>query len=350
MCLYGSGFSKSRIKVFLISLDMEKNYYILKSGRLKRKQNTVYFENTEGRKAIPIHDINSIFAFGELDVNSKLLIFLAKNNVAVHFFNYYGFYSGSFYPKEYLLSGFLIVKQVQHYLDKKKRMEIAKEFINCAAYNILQNLAYYKRQGKDVEGAIEKIHSDTERIEDAQEIPELMGIEGQIRNTYYQSFDKILRPGFEFEKRTKRPPENMINCLVSFGNSLLYTTCLSEIYHTQLNPTVSFLHEPGERRFSLSLDISEIFKPVIVDRVIFNLVNNRLIKEEHFDDRLNFCYLNEAGKRVFISEFDEKLKTTIKHKKLNRKVSYKTLVRLECYKLVKHMIEGQKYEGLRMWW
>ncbi|MBS3056882.1 MAG: type I-B CRISPR-associated endonuclease Cas1 [Candidatus Aenigmarchaeota archaeon] len=329
---------------------MEKNYYILKSGRLKRKQNTIYFENAEGKKAIPIHDINAIFAFGEIDVNSKLLVFLAKNKIAVHFFSYYGFYSGSFYPKEYLVSGFLVVKQVQHYLEKEKRIGLAKEFVKCAAYNILQNLAYYNRQGKDVGDAIAKITYEAQCIDSIQEIPELMGIEGRIRNAYYQSFDRILRPGFEFEKRTKRPPENMINCLVSFGNSLLYTICLSEIYHTQLNATVSFLHEPGERRFSLSLDISEIFKPIIVDRVIFNLINNRLIKEEHFDDKLNFCHLNEAGRRIFISEFDEKLKTTIKHKKLKRKVSYKTLIKLECYKIIKHLIEGQKYEGFRMWW
>lgn len=329
---------------------MEKNYYILKSGRLRRKQSTVYFENIEGKKAIPINDINAIFAFGELDVNSKLLVFLAKNNIAIHFFNYYGFYSGSFYPKEYLLSGFLLVKQAQHYLDKSKRIEIAKGFVKGAAYNILQNLAYYQRQGKNVKDSITQIEKETEKIDNVQVIPELMGIEGRIRDAYYQSFDSILRPGFEFEKRTKRPPENMINCLISFGNQMLYTAVLSEIYHTQLNPTISYLHEPGERRFSLSLDVSEIFKPIIVDRIIFNLVNNRIIKEEHFLDKLNYCYLNDSGRRIFVSDFDEKLKTTIKHRKLKRKVSYQTLIRLECYKLIKHIIEGQKYEGFRMWW
>ena len=329
---------------------MEKNYYILKSGRLRRKQNTVYFENSEGKKPIPINGINAIFAFGELDVNSKLLIFLAKNNIAVHFFNYYGFYSGSFYPKEYLLSGFLLVKQAQNYLCKEKRLEIAKEFVNSASCNILQNLSYYQRQEKEVGESLSRIEAERECICSVHEIPELMGVEGRIRDAYYRAFDNILRPGFEFEKRTRRPPENMINCLISFGNQLLYTVVLSEIYHTQLNPTISFLHEPGERRFSLSLDISEIFKPIIVDRVIFNLVNNRIIKEEHFDDRLNFCYLNDSGKRIFLENFDEKLKTVIKHKKLNRKVSYKTLIRLECYKLIKHIVEGHKYEGFRMWW
>ena len=329
---------------------MEKNYYILKSGRLRRKQNTVYFEDKDGQKPIPVNAINAIFAFGELDINSKLLLFLSKNKIAVHFFNYYGFYSGSFYPREYLLSGFLLVKQAESYLNPERRINIAKEFIRTASFNILQNLNYYERQGKDVSATIRAIESERNNIETARNIPELMGSEGRMRDLYYQSFDSMLRPGFEFEKRTKRPPENMINCLISFGNQLLYTAVLSEIYHTQLNPTISYLHEPGARRFSLSLDVSEVFKPIIVDRIIFNLINNRIIKEEHFDDNLKFCYLNEAGRRIFLSHFDEKMKTTIQHKTLKRKVSYQTLIRLECYRLIKHIVEGKKYEGFRMWW
>lgn len=67
------------------------------------------------------------------------------------------------------------------------------------------------------------------------------------------------------------PPDNMINSLISFVNTLIYTKVLSEIYHTQLNPTISYLHEPGVRRFSLSLDIAEVFKPLIGDRLIFTV-------------------------------------------------------------------------------
>lgn len=329
---------------------MQRDYYILQSGRLKRKQNTLYLENSEGKKPFPVNAVDSIFAFGEIDINSKLLIFLSQNKIPVHFFNYYGFYAGTFYPREYLNSGFLLVKQVEHYTNNEKRMEIAREFINTASYNILQNLNYYKKQGKEVEPFIQTISQERDRISSANIVPELMGVEGRIRDAYYSAFNSILRPGFELEKRVRRPPDNMINCLISFGNSLAYTTTLSEIYRTQLNPTISYLHEPSERRFSLSLDISEVFKPIIVDRIIFNLVNNRIIKEEHFMNELKYCYLNEAGRKVFLTEYDEKLKTTIKHRKLGRSVSYKHLIRLECYRLIKHLLGEQKYEGFKMWW
>jgi len=329
---------------------MARNYYILSSGRLRRKQNTVYFENVDGKKAIPVNDVNAIYAYGELDINTKLLNFLSQKRIPIHFFNYYGFYSGSYYPREHLRSGFLLVKQVEHYTDREKRLEVAKEIVNSASQNILRNLLYYRKRGKSVDQNINEIECCRKEIESVNGISELMSVEGRIRNQYYMSLNDILREGFRLDKRVKRPPDNMVNCLISFGNSLLYSTALSEIYNTQLNPTISYLHEPGERRFSLSLDLSEIFKPIVIDRIIFNLVNNRKIKPSHFLQELNYCYLTERGRRVFITEYDEKLKTTVMHKALRRKVSYQRLIRLECYKLVKHLLGEARYDGFKAWW
>jgi CRISP-associated protein Cas1 len=123
---------------------------------------------------------------------------------------------------------------------------------------------------------------------------------------------------------------------------------LTEIYHTQLTPLVSYLHEPGERRYSLSLDISEVFKPIIVDRVIFNMINNRIIKEENFVKELNFCYLSEQGRRTLLSEYQKKLDSTIYNPKLNRNISYQRLIRIECFKVVKHLLGEKQYKGLRI--
>lgn len=327
--------------------DSMRDYYILKSGRLRRHENTIELEFNDGKKSLPINDIRSIHIFGEVDLNTKLIVFLNQHGIPLHFYNHYGYYSGSFYPREKLLSGFLIVKQVEHYIDNNKRMEIAKEIVRTAIHNILANLTHYKKRGREVDEFIEKIKLESKDIDNINNIPELMGIEGRVREAYYSSFDTILREGFKFEERSKMPPENMVNCLISFGNSLLYATTLTEIYHTQLNPTVSYLHEPGERRYSLALDISEVFKPIIVDRVIFNLINNRIIKEEHFVEELNGCYLNEQGRRIFLTEYQKKLESTIKHSRLKRHVSYQRLIRLECFKVVKHIIGEKKYVGLK---
>jgi CRISPR-associated protein Cas1 len=131
----------------------------------------------------------------------------------------------------------------------------------------------------------------------------------------------------------------------------MYTTCLKEIYRTQLDPAISFLHEPGERRFSLSLDLAEIFKPIIIDRLIFRLFNRQQLQEsKHFDTGMEGCYLNEEGRKIFIKEFNDQLETTIEHRNLKRKVSYQHLIRLECYKLIKHLTEIEPYQAFRIWW
>lgn len=330
---------------------MKRNYYIFNNGRIRRKDNTVCLEIEQRKKYIPINDIEAIYIFGEMDFNTKALNFLAQNNVTVHLFNYYGFYTCSLYPREYLLSGFSLVNQVSKYTNEQERIKIAKEFIDTASYNILKNLKYYNsRRDNKLDDIIIQIEKEREKLPFVNNINDLMGTEGRIRDLYYSGFSTITKGKFKIKKRVKRPPDNPMNTLISFGNSLLYTTVLSEIYHTQLNPTVSYLHEPGERRFSLSLDISEVFKPIIVDRIIFKLINENIIDESHFTEELNFCHLNENGRKIFMKHYDEKLNTTIKHKGLGREVSYRRLIRLECYKLIKHINNIEEYEGLKMWW
>ena len=155
---------------------------------------------------------------------------------------------------------------------------------------------------------------------------------------------------FTFDKRTKRPPQNEINCLVSFLNSLLYTTILSELYKTQLHPAISYLHEPFERRFSLALDLAEMFKPLIVQRALLKLINKQEIKETHFRKDLKGCLLNEEGKKIVLKEFDDRLKLTIMHPELKRIVSHKRLIRLEAYKIIKHLVNDKTYNPFVIWW
>ncbi|WP_427003236.1 type I-B CRISPR-associated endonuclease Cas1b [Methanobrevibacter intestini] len=320
----------------------KKNYYILSEGILKRKENTIYFVNEKGKKPIPINKVYSIYAYGQITFSSQVMSLLSKNGVLIHFFNYYGFYSGSYYPRETLLSGDLLVKQADYYLNIQKRLELAKLFVEGAANNILKVLAYYK-----IENNIKETLSE---LNSTNKITEIMNIEGRIRSEYYSKFDEILPDDFKMEGRSRQPPKNMINSLISFGNSMMYSTVLTELYNTQLNPTISYLHEPSERRFSLSLDLSEIFKPIFVDRLIFYMVNKRMLSKKDFNEDLNCCLLNDKGRNKFIKEYNKRLEKTIKHKKLKKNVSYQRLIRLEAYKLKKHILGIEKYDPFVSWW
>lgn len=323
-----------------------ENYYIFSNGDLKRKDNNICFND----KFLKIEMTNDIYLFGEVNLNTKCLNFLGQNKVGVHFFNYYGFYTGSFFPKEYNISGNLLVKQVENYQNLDKRLKIAKEIIKSASYNIFRNLRYYDGRGKELKKEMKIIIEYQKMIDRCKNINELMGIEGNIRKIYYSAWKIIINQEIEFEKRMKHPPDNMINTLISFINSLIYTTCLSEIYKTQLNPTISYLHSPGERRFSLCLDITEVFKPLIVDRMIFSLLNKNMITENDFIKESNFYYLKEKGRKKILEEYEKRLKMTLTHKDLRREVSYQFLIRLECYKLIKFLLENKEYEGFKIWW
>jgi CRISP-associated protein Cas1 len=302
------------------------------------------------RRAIPVEDVDALWIFSEMDLNSRALNFLAQHRVPVHLFNYYGFYSGSFYPREYLNAGYVLVKQVRHYTNRRLRLQIARELIHSALHNILRNLRYYGARGLDLQTETEGVQEEVLRIDAVNTVDELMGCEGRARSSYYKGFSKILRERVEFTKRVRRPPDNPVNALISFTNGLVYANVLTQIYRTQLNPTISFLHEPGARRFSLALDLSEVFKPMLADRLIFKLINNRQINERDFAQDLNCCYLKESGRKTILKEWDARLQTTIEHRRLRRKVSYERLIRLECYKLVKHLTNVESYVGFRAWW
>ena len=323
-----------------------ENYYIFSNGELKRQDNNICFN----KRFLKIEMTNDIYLFGEVSLNTKCLNFLGQNKISVHFFNYYGFYTGSFCPKDTNVSGQLLIRQVEFYQDKIKRTELAKEIIKSASDNIYRNLRYYSERGKEVKNEMDLIKDLQMELDMIQDVNEIMGIEGNIRKLYYSTWNNIVNQKIDFEKRVKRPPDNMINTLISFINTLVYTTCLSEIYKTQLNPTISYLHSPGERRYSLCLDVSEIFKPLIADRMIFYLLNKRIITEEDFAAESNFYYLKDKGRKKILQEYEKRLGTVIKHKDLKREVSYKYLIRLECYKIIKHLLGDKKYEGFKMWW
>ncbi|WP_457678421.1 type I-B CRISPR-associated endonuclease Cas1b [Thermovibrio sp.] len=324
---------------------MGKSLYLLKSGRLYRKENTLWFEGEGFKKVIPLNAVSEIEVFGEIEINKRVLELLSQEGIPVHFYNHYGYYAGTYYPRESLNSGFVLVKQVEHYIDYPKRMFIAKKFLEGATYNLIKNL---KTRGDGKCEVVSEIESLSKQIEEAESIEELMAVEGNIRNLYYWGLSKIT--GMEFGKRTKRPPENELNALISFGNSLIYTQTLSEIYKTHLDPRIGYLHQSNTRSFSLNLDIAEIFKPLIVDRVIIYLINRKVLKEEDFEREIGLCYLSESGKRKFLKAYEEKLNATIKHRKLKRKVSHGRLIRLECYKLLKHLIGDEVYTPLKAWW
>ncbi len=293
-----------------------------------RDENTIMFENGEIKKKIPIENTSELFIVAEVSTNTKFFSLLSQNGIIAHFFNYYGYYIGSFYPREGNPSGHVLIKQVEHYIDKEKRLYLAKSFV---LGSIINSEKLYQIDASEQLG----------KLKQASSIQEVMQVEGSFRKLCYKALENLT--GWEFETRTKRPPQNPLNALISFGNSLVYAKVLGEIYHTPLNSAVSYLHEPSEKRHSLCLDVAEVFKPILTEGLILELIRSETITENDLLEETEYCYLNLDGRRKFLRAFDNLLKSTVYYPKLKRKVSIRTLIRLELYKLVKHLTENEPY-------
>ncbi|MDO5089747.1 MAG: type I-B CRISPR-associated endonuclease Cas1b [Leptotrichiaceae bacterium] len=318
--------------------------YITSMGELSRKDNSLIFRNDKGHKYIPIEGIKVIYCLNEVSINSKLLDFLSRNKIMIHFFNYYGYYSGTFYPKEAYISGKVTIAQVKKF--EENRLEIAKAIVKGIGINIYEVLYHYYKHGyKELKPLLNWLNKETGAILDKLDnIKQILYLEGSIWKRFYETFPVYLPEDFLFNKKVKRPPDNPMNALISFGNSMLYTKVISQLYKTHLNQGISYLHEPFESRFSLSLDISEVFKPVIVYKTIFELVNNKKVQvNKHFEKQLNYCLLNENGRKIFIENFEKRLESSFEHPKLKRKITYNTAIKLEGYKLIKNLVENEKF-------
>jgi len=326
-------------------LNISHTRYITSIGSLKRKDNSIVFKNQKGNTYLPVEGIRELFCLNEVSLNSKFLDFISKAGITIHFFNYFGYYSGTFYPKKQLISGRLTVQQAQAYLER--RIITARAIVGGIAINIHEILYhYYKHEKKQLKNYLNWLKKGVPRlIEKEDNIKRLLWIEGLIWQNFYASFKEFIPVSFLFDKRVKRPPDNPLNALISFGNSILYAKTISQIYQTHLNQSISFLHEPGEGRFSLSLDLSEVFKPIIVFRAIFNLINSKKLQvNKHFNRKLNYCLLNDAGRKIFISEFEDRINKVFLHPKLRRKTTFLNAIKLDGYKLIKYLVEDKEFK------
>ena len=317
---------------------MKKAYYITQMGILERKGNTLFFVNENEKRPIPINSTSEVHCFKPVSLTSGAIKLLSEKNVPVHFYNKYGYYRGSYMPVEGQISGTVVIKQAEHHLDPEKRLYIAKQFVE----GIKASMVAFLKSQRAEHGPISEIPVE------GSSPAELMGVESNLWREFYSVYATLLKY-FDFSERNRRPPRDEVNAMISYGNSVLYGIVLSEIRKTYLHPSISFLHEPLERRYSLALDIADIFKPVTVFRVILRLVNRRQIKEEHFERELGVM-LNREGLRAFLNELNGELGKRVLHPRFKRKISIRYLIRLEGYSLVKHLLGDREYKSLRAWW
>ncbi len=326
-------------------------------GILYRKHNNLYFKpKDEKPKPIPASNIEAIYILNKVSLTHGAIKLLMNKGIFVHFFyesekSGVFFYGGSFVPRQKNPSGLIHVKQAQAYLDENRRYEIALEIVDAIRYNMIKVLERFSKvneelkqlRGFNVKKRYEEILSE-EEWKNKREL--IMSLESQLWLLFYSALDKILTK-FKIGQRTRRPPKNEANAVISFLNSLLYTVTLNEIFKTHLDPTIGFLHELREKRYSLVLDLSEPFKPILTFRTLIWLVNHGVLKENDFSKKFEGILLNKSGREKVVKAFLNKLNTTVKLKSGEKK-RFKTLIRMQAYALEKALVEDSKFRAFRL--
>lgn len=330
----------------------ENNYRqidIVSDGILKQKNFSLLFDTETVDSHIPVANTDIINVYSDVVFDSGTIARAAAQGVTINIFDKYGECVGSFVPDAPLKSPSIYHQQLLEYYDEEKRVELAKEFVLASLHNTNIVIRYYNKQNPDKEyqKVLNRLQKLKVQIKEIKSVEELLMVEEQIRKEYYSCFDLFIkREEFVFEKRSKRPPQNEVNALISFGNTVLYNYIATEIQKVGLDIRIGYLHATNKRLKTLNLDIAEIFKPLVVDRVVFSLINKKEINLEHFSrSEKGAVYLTAEGKRVFLKAFYNKLNAELNIKSQN--LNYKSVIVEEARKLVRHFRHTEKYKAYR---
>ena len=325
---------------------MDHNYHLINEGILTKQDFNILFESENGKKYIPVETTDSLYIYSNVIMSGNFFDFMNQVGLNVSFINKYGEKIGSFVPNNSRRNIKTELKQLRMYDSEKERLDMARRLEIASVSNIRANLRYYQRRknATELEATVKDMTDIITKLNEARDINHMMMLEAQARQKYYGCFNSILEgKQFYFDKRTRRPPQDPLNAMISLGNTLLYQRIANEINRTSLDIRIGIVHAAGNRSESLNLDLADLFKPILVDRTIFTLVNRKMINVNDFVEvENNGIYLNNRAKKIFISEYENKLYQKVTFDGAERTYDY--LIKNEIQKLKKYIENGEKYK------
>lgn len=330
---------------------MKDTLYIFRSDTILRKRGDtleVIIPNDDGHdehRKIPVSRLRSVETYGNMMISTPLLKTCNELKIPCFFNSYYGVPVGTFVPAR-RGSSVVKMKQYEAYQDDGMRLHIARGIVKKAISERIRVLRKYGRKDPFIIDRIAEMARYGNRTQNVTSVSELRGMEGNAMKTYFSAFSSLL--SIPFEGRTKRPPRDEGNAILSFGNVLLYNTVEAAVFRASMDVQVGFLHEIHENRGSLAIDIAEIFRPIIVDNLILRLDRMRNLLPRHFDKDEFKCYLNNRGKEIWLNAFRSLLRSSIRYPPLKRSIAVHEEIKLECYNLIKYILqERDAYHPLR---
>lgn len=288
-------------------------YLTTEGSQLKLKENQLIISKSDDvLKKISMEKIENIVLVGQTHLSTPLTVEFLKREISLTWLSS----TGEFYGRLESTKSINIERQREQFRKSDNTffsLELAKSFISAKVRNSQVVLRRYNRNFnlQEIDETISELKRYALKIENAERVEELLGYEGNASKIYFKGLGLLVKEPFKFTGRTKQPPKDKFNALLSFGYTLLLYEIYTAISIKGLNPYCSFLHKIRKGHPALASDLIEEWRPTIVDSLVMGLVQNRVITKEHFlpqDEQTGAVYLTKEGLQIFIKKFEERLK------------------------------------------
>lgn len=326
--------------------------YVLDGDTDLRKRGERLLLRRDGRviRDVPLAHVDNVIVFGNVSLSAPIVQLLLDHGIQASFLSYGGRFRGRLTPAA---TRGAVLRQAQYRVaeNPERKHELARAFVRGKLLNARNRLLRFARQERRMaQGEGERSHgaqsmtgseeappagAELRRLardvnalvgglERASTLDTLRGIEGHAARLYFSGFRlRVKSSGFAFERRTRRPPRDPVNALLSFGYALLQAQIDGFVQAVGLDPYVGYLHEVRHGKPSLVLDVMEEFRPVFVDGLVLTLLNRQQLQAQHFKERMGGVELTDEGRRVFLGEFEDRLRTEFTHPLLKERVTWR---------------------------
>lgn len=325
--------------------------YITTEGAWLRKDGANIVMEVEGdiKGRLPVHMLESLVCIGRVLVSPPLLGFCSEQGISICYLSQ----NGKFLARvEGPVSGNVLLRREQYRRsdDKKRCADIVRNVLTGKLFNQRTVLGRVVRDHGEklsaeavvaVEHACLRLRRIGDKVAVEPDIDVLRGLEGEGAQAYFGVFDQMIRvknPALHFNGRSRRPPLDAINALLSFLYTLLTHDCRSALESVGLDPAVGFLHRDRPGRPSLALDLIEEFRPVFADRLALSLINRKQLDERDFRVMDNGAvFLRDEARKTLLVAYQERKREELQHIFLGEKAPIGLFPAIQAQLLARHL-------------
>lgn len=308
------------------------------------RQRLVVSKRDEMLARVPLAHVESVVIYGNIEVTTPAIKRLMKAGVDLVFLTQQGRYVGRMVGP---LSKFgeLRAAQYHHTCDAWFAMSVARRIVQGKLFNMRVSLQRRRRSGggAGLVPVIERLAELARRTEDADSLEVLLGLEGAASAAYFGVFGRLMPAAWSFHRRTRRPPTDPVNVLLSLGYTIVTRMSESAVLSAGLDPYLGLLHQPVYGRPSLALDIVEEFRAPIVDAAVLRCLNEGMIAPgdfTHDGTPERPVVLSDGGAKAFIRALETKLDTMVSAPHSGDRVSYRRMVERQAQAMARCFREG----------